>query len=91
MVWNGRHRIHNLKYTHYIKHYPLEPMRKKDVLKGGIVFCTKGPPNTFLAANVRKTPTHIIYESENAWNQVVVTKVPLGDVIYVEKIEGSLY
>lgn len=93
MSWNGRHRLHNLKYTHYIKHRSLEPMRRSDAiaaLRGEPCYCTPGRVNTYLAANVRKTDTHIIYESENAYNQVVVTRVPLGCVISIEEIpEGA--
>ena len=92
MSWNGRSRLHDLKYTHYITHRALEPMRRKDAiaaLHGERCFCTPGRVNTYLAANVKKTDTHIIYESENAWGQVITTRVPLGCVIEIKEIEDK--
>lgn len=93
MSWNGRHRLHDLKYTHYIKHRSMEPMRRKDAiaaLHGASCHCTPGRVNTYIAANVRKSDTHITYDSENAWGQVITTRVPLGCVISIEEIpEGA--
>ena len=93
MSWNGRCRLHNLKYTHYIKHYSMEPMRRKDAidaLSGKPCYCTPGKPYTYLAANVRRTGTHIVYDNENAWNQVITTSVPIEYVLSIEEIpEGA--
>lgn len=80
---NGRSRLFDLKYTHIIRHYSQETI-KRGVTRRGVV-------NDYVAANVRKTSTHIIYESENAWNQLIETRVPLGDVISIEEIsEGTV-
>lgn len=72
MSWNGRCRLHDLKYTHIIRH------RGDD-----------GKVYDFLAANVRKTGTHIVYESENAWNQVLTTTVAYGNVLSIKEIENE--
>lgn len=77
MSWNGRHRVHDLKYTHVIKHYEQETIKRGQTKRGAV--------HDYLAANVRKTSTHIIYESENAWNRVIETRVPLGDVIEIKE------
>lgn len=77
MSWNGRHRLHDLKYTHVIRHYAQDEIKRGQFKRGAV--------NNYLAANVRKTSTHIIYESENAWNRVVETRVPLGDVIEIKE------
>ena len=77
MSWNGRHRLHDLKYTHVIRHYAQDEIKRGQFKRGAV--------NNYLAANVRKTSTHIIYESENAWNQVVETRVPIGDVIEIKE------
>lgn len=75
--WYARTRLHDLKYTHVIRHYAQDEIKRGKFKRGAV--------NNYLAANVRKTSTHIIYESENAWNQVVETRVPIGDVIEIKE------
>lgn len=77
---NGSARLFDLNYTHIIRHYAQETT-KRGKTKRGI--------NNYFAANVRKTPTTIVYESENALNQVVTTVVPLGDVLDIKEIENE--
>lgn len=43
----------------------------------------------YLAANVTRTGTHIVYDSENAWGDLVSTSVPYGEVLGIEKIEDA--
>lgn len=46
----------------------------------------EGKVYDYLAANVKTTGTHIIYESENAWGGISTTKVSLGNVLAIKEI-----
>ncbi len=78
---NGRARLFDLKYTHIIRHYSRETNKRGKTRRGAA--------NDYLAANVRKTGTHLIYDGENAWNQIIETRVPLGDVLSIKEIEDD--
>ena len=47
----------------------------------------EGKVYDYLAANVKRTGTHIVYESENAWGGISVTKVAYGNVLAIKEIE----
>lgn len=49
----------------------------------------EGKEYDYLAANVTKTGTHIVYDSENAWGGINTTHVRYGDVIAIKKIEDA--
>ena len=65
-----------MKYTHVIRHY--SPQRTPTGERVAY---------NYLAANVRRTESHICYESMNAWGNIVTTRVPIHAILNIELYE----
>ncbi|MBQ4071116.1 MAG: hypothetical protein IJD51_01710 [Clostridia bacterium] len=47
----------------------------------------EGKVYDYLAANVKRTGTHIVYESENAWGGISVTRVAYENILDIKEIK----